>query len=95
MRISEAEKDIIVHAIHNIDTGAVVWLFGSRTDDNKKGGDIDIAVLSNCIGLMEKIKIKNEVTDIIGQQKIDIVCSGDGSDPFFRFAVQKGLKLTE
>jgi len=42
MRIKEHEKNAIVEAVKNTDTNARVWLFGSRADDSKKGGDIDI-----------------------------------------------------
>jgi len=47
MRITEHEKDTIIEAVKNIDPDAKIWLFGSRTDDHKKGGDIDLVVSPN------------------------------------------------
>jgi hypothetical protein len=35
------------------------------------------------------------VTDALGEQKIDVVVSADGTDPFFRLAVGKGIPLDE
>jgi predicted nucleotidyltransferase len=40
MRISGYEKNIILKSINSLDPCAEVYLFGSRTDDSKKGGDI-------------------------------------------------------
>lgn len=54
MRISDNEKRDIVNAISEIDNEASIWLFGSRTDDKKRGGDIDIAVLSKKSELWKK-----------------------------------------
>jgi len=42
MRITVNEKHVIIDAVKNIDPDARLWLFGSRADDSKKGGDIDI-----------------------------------------------------
>jgi len=96
MRITEHEKDTIVEAVKNIDPDAKVWLFGSRTDDSKKGGDIDIAILSENInnGVMQKIQVRRFICDRIGEQKIDIVTSSDGREAFFRLAVEEGIGLT-
>jgi len=33
--------------------------------------------------------------DAIGEQKIDIVVSADGQDPFFRLALERGVRLDE
>jgi predicted nucleotidyltransferase len=95
MRITEHEKETIVEAVKNADSGATVWLFGSRTDDNKKGGDIDIAVLSEKINkeTMKKIQIRRFICNKIGEQKIDIVTSTDGKEAFFRLAVEEGIRL--
>ncbi|GHV56115.1 hypothetical protein AGMMS49579_20300 [Spirochaetia bacterium] len=93
MRINEAEKKVLTEAIQTADSGARVWLFGSRTDDAKKGGDIDIAILSKKIGISERMKIRRSIIDILGEQKIDIVVSADGLEPFFRRAVETGTLL--
>jgi predicted nucleotidyltransferase len=95
MRITEAEKNIITTAVHNADFGAHIWLFGSRVDDAKKGGDIDIAILSEKIKLLERIKIRRNIVDVLGEQKIDIVVSSSGAEPFFRLAVEKGVQIDE
>jgi predicted nucleotidyltransferase len=95
MRISDYEKDSIVNAVSEIDNEASIWLFGSRTDDTKKGGDIDIAVLSQKIGVMEKIRIKISICNKIGEQRIDLLVSDHGSEAFFKSAVENGIKLNE
>ena len=93
MRISEYEKTAIIEAVKNTDPDAHVWLFGSRTDDSKKGGDIDIGILSSKIGVMEEIEIRQKICNKIGEQKIDLVVSKDGQQAFFKHIVIKGVLL--
>ena len=93
MRITQYEKNVIIYAVNEIDATANIWLFGSRNDDNKKGGDIDIGILSQKIDVMEEIKIKQMICDKIGEQKIDIVVSKDGQETFFKHVVANGLLL--
>ena len=95
MRISDDEKNVIVNAVKNIDPDARVWLFGSRADDSKKGGDIDIAVLSEKIDkdAMQKIQVRRFICDRIGEQRIDIVATSDGKEAIFELAVAEGVEL--
>jgi len=93
MRISEHEKNVIVDAVKSADSDAQVWLFGSRTDDRKKGGDIDIGILSSKVAVMEEIAIRRNICDRIGEQKIDIVVSKDGQQAFFKYIVAEGILL--
>ena len=95
MRITENEKNVIIEAVNTADPAAKVWLFGSRTDDNKKGGDIDIAILSEKINkdVMQKIQVRRFICNRIGEQKIDIVTSSEGKEAFFRLAVAEGIEL--
>jgi predicted nucleotidyltransferase len=95
MRITEYQKNMIVEAVVNIDPNAKIWLFGSRVDDSKKGGDIDIAIFSEKIdkNVMQKIQVKRSICDRIGEQKIDIVTTNSGKEPIFRLAVAEGIKL--
>jgi uncharacterized protein len=93
MRITEQEKNAIVDAVKSADLNAKVWLFGSRADDCKKGGDIDIGILSSKVDVMEEIKIRRKIFDTIGEQKIDLVVSKDGEDAFHKYAVTKGILL--
>ena len=95
MRISEHEKSAIIDAVKTVDPTFRLWLFGSRTDDSKKGGDIDIAVLSEKINkeTMQKIQVRRLICSKIGEQKIDIVTSSEGKEAFFRLAVEEGIEL--
>ena len=44
MRISNRIKNIILKSIKNSFGDVDTYLFGSRVDDTKRGGDIDIAI---------------------------------------------------
>jgi len=95
MRITEHQKNAIIDAVKNADPNAKVWLFGSRADDSKKGGDIDIAIFSEIINndIMQKIKVQRFICNRIGEQKIDIVTTNSGKEAIFRLAVEEGIQL--
>ena len=42
MRLTQKEIEIIKNTINRYIKDSKIYLFGSRLDDNKKGGDIDI-----------------------------------------------------
>ena len=93
MRISEEERRTIVDSVTALDPDARVWLFGSRVDDAKRGGDIDIAILSRRIGKREARLVRRAIEDGCGEQGLDIVWSTDGHEAFFRLALEEGLPL--
>ena len=74
MRIDENEIKIIKSTILNYIDDAKIMLFGSRVDDSKKGGDIDIFVQTNHkITLSDEIKILSDL-EINGiERKVDLV----------------------
>ncbi len=47
MRLKSYEISVIKDCIEALDKDARIYLFGSRTDNEKKGGDIDLLVLSH------------------------------------------------
>jgi uncharacterized protein len=95
MRLTEAEKQVLLAAVQRVDPEAEIWLFGSRADDRRRGGDIDLAILSEHICRKERHAIRHEICDQIGEQKIDIVVTADRNDPMFACAVKKGVPLHE
>ena len=93
MRLEDYEIRAIKDAIYKMDSKAAVYLFGSRVDDTKKGGDIDLLVLSQRLDKIDGWTIKDEICDKIGQQKIDIVITNDTDEPFVRIALREGVLL--
>ena len=57
MRLTTAEHQAIRQAITEVDPEATIYLFGSRANDNARGGDIDLLVISRKIRLMDKLTV--------------------------------------
>lgn len=93
MRLSDAERAAIVGAVGARDPAAEVYLFGSRVDDNAKGGDIDILVLSEKINFSGKLDILVDLFKQLGDRKLDIVVAPDRAKPFTRIAISRGVRL--
>lgn len=93
MRIKAEEAAAIKEIVGSYDPGASVYLFGSRADDSKRGGDIDLLVLSKRIGLEEKYQIRRKICDRIGEQKIDLLIAENDSPAFVKMAMEEGVLL--
>ena len=77
-----------------------LWLFGSRVDDKKKGGDIDLYVQTPELDTKkldsQRSKFLLTLYNILGEQKIDIVLHriNDNIDlPIYRVAQKTGVLL--
>lgn len=84
MRLTEEEIQVIRDQILHFDPKASIYLFGSRTNDLKKGGDIDILVISDKIGFTEKTKIRVAIFNKLEEQRLDLVIKKDFNDTFVK-----------
>ena len=76
----------------------VVYLFGSRTDDDAKGGDIDLFVetqLGKKQAVSAQLQFLVSMQKSLGEQKIDVVvCSPDsGNRAIYEEARRTGMLL--
>ena len=75
MRLSKDQIAFFKEFIPKYSFGGEPFLFGSRTDDNQKGGDIDIAILTETKPHHSTIyEFKNLFYKKFGNQKLDIKC---------------------
>ncbi len=95
MRLSPEYIATIKKYFHEFFHEGDVFLFGSRTDDNKKGGDIDLfLVVQNHDNLFEKkIKFLSRIKRDLGEQKIDVVFNVDENRLIEQEARKWGIKL--
>ncbi|MEO1784130.1 nucleotidyltransferase domain-containing protein [Thermodesulfobium sp. 4217-1] len=94
LRLTKEEIDIIEKTIKYYDPTAEVVIFGSRTDMEKKGGDIDILVVSEKIDFDVRRKIRVDLILAFGDRKIDLVVTDkpEKSD-FTKICYKYGVKL--
>ena len=95
MRLDRETANAIEEEILRVVPDAKIYLFGSQVDDTKKGGDIDILVISpEKPSLSDRLKIKTEICKRIGERKIDILFYREGEkDPFFEFIFEKAVEI--
>lgn len=94
IRLATEETKTISDTIYGFDKNAAIFLFGSRTDESKKGGDIDLLIISGKILYNERRKIKLELLKKLGDRKIDlIIADNPDKNTFIQFAYKHGVKL--
>ena len=95
MRLSKHYIDIIKSKFKEFFIDGDIYLFGSRVDDNKKGGDIDLyLVIKDHSNLFKKkLKFLARVKRELGEQKIDIVFNQDQNRLIEQEAIKWGIKL--
>jgi predicted nucleotidyltransferase len=93
MRLSDIERKTIKNSLKEIDPNASVYLFGSRVDDQKKGGDIDLLVFSNKMALDEEIQFQSRLWNVLGEQKIDVIIANTDNKNFVNYVMQEAVLL--
>ncbi len=102
MRLTDYEVKSIKESVKNFfGEAAIVYVFGSRVDDQQKGGDIDLYIIPQDMeGLfMKKMHFLVDLELRIGEQKVDVVLPAFNAkgDPEHRLidsiAKEQGVRL--
>lgn len=95
MRLSQEKIGFLKKEILRIKPDADVYLFGSRTDNNKKGGDIDILIITaHQLTTREKSNLLMQFWNKFGEQRLDLVCFTPESNAAFKqLALLNAIKL--
>ncbi len=99
MRLTESQRQEILRTKTEVfGTDASVFLFGSRTDDTAKGGDIDLLITTGLdmdTARKKKIRFLTTLKRRIGERRIDVVirtpdtCEGS----IHRIAIAEGVPI--
>jgi predicted nucleotidyltransferase len=93
MRLTPQELQAIKTVVGRRDPAARIYLFGSRTDDSRRGGDIDLLILSSILSDCDRRPLRVELFEQLGEQKIDLLIAKNLSRPFIRIAYSQGVLL--
>ena len=95
MRISPSQARAAADIVARQYGGEVsVWLFGSRVDDDRRGGDVDLYV--ECPDdrrhdLMRRLRCRVALSELF-DLKVDLVV-GQGDQPIDRVAKSYGVRI--
>jgi len=99
MRITDEQREYIVNSFLEVFDDAKLYLFGSRVDDEKRGGDIDLLIKLN-IKLSEeerfkKVKEFRKKLYRLPFYKIDIITlsKDENLKPIHKSALKDGIAL--
>jgi hypothetical protein len=99
IRLTDHQVSVIKQAFKDcFQEGDHLWLFGSRADLSKRGGDIDLYVETTQKDITKIVKMRsNFITTlwrIIGEQKIDVVIKYDDTELLiYKIAREEGIQL--
>lgn len=97
MRLTPYQSEIIHQAAQEaFGEGTTVRLFGSRVDEDKRGGDIDLLVAParNDGSIARKVRMSTLLEQRLGERKVDIVIEhAHDTRPIVRLARRTGIAL--
>jgi len=92
MRLSDRMQKLIVDGIRKSFGETEIYLFGSRTDESKRGGDIDIALVSDLNKnefRKKKIQFKKYLFQKGYDLKIDLLQWNENIDALLQDEIKK------
>jgi predicted nucleotidyltransferase len=96
MRVSNAFVKFFKEQVLSVDSGARIFLFGSRAKDQLRGGDIDLLVISDHMTFSQKLDILTQLKIKFGDQKIDLSIyshKNSQADPFVIEVLKEAIEL--
>lgn len=97
MRLTDFEKKTIIELAQKyFGRDTRVYLFGSRVDDNEKGGDIDLFLeTENVTDKSAEMEFLTKYHRLVNERKIDLVVKTPSSiyRPIFDTAKSQGIPL--
>lgn len=96
MRLTKQQTETITQTVTRLaGIGSAIYLFGSRLNDQAKGGDIDLFIESDTqLSLIQRAQIKMELESQLGLP-VDIVSKSRGAvaTPFQIIAQSQSIQL--
>ena len=95
MRLTNSQINMIRNATsQNFGEGTLIWLFGSRLDDSKCGGDVDLYVETMKRNtLMAELRCKIALEGSL-DLSVDLIVKEPGKDkPIYDLAKSQGVRL--
>ena len=92
MRLTNKEINFINKTIKNF-IDCEIYLFGSRTDDNKRGGDIDLYIIPK--GEYNEFELSMKIREILENElylPIDLIFAKDKNREIEKIAL-KGIRI--
>ena len=95
MRINTAQRQSILQATRrSFGLDAKVWLFGSRVDDARRGGDLDLYVeTTRSYPLSTELLCKISIEESLDLHVDLVVNDHRSSKPIFKIAISTGIQL--
>lgn len=98
MRLSSQQIATILQTTYSIaGHDAEVWLYGSRLDPTRKGGDVDLLIESTpAVGLLERARIKNRLEHLL-HLPVDVLAiqAGAPASAFVSIARAQAVRLQD
>ena len=95
MRLTPEQAQAIRERIRiHMGKQARIWLFGSRTNDSRLGGDVDLHVEPETApDLTTRLRCRGELADAL-DLNVDLIVQQPGRDlPIYRIAKSSGVPL--
>lgn len=95
MRLTSTQRDAIIQIVsQHFGENVKVWLFGSRVNDTKRGGDIDLYLESaQEHTLLSELRCKIILEETLGLPVDLIINQHNKNKPIYKIAKQQGILL--
>jgi predicted nucleotidyltransferase len=95
MRINSEQIKTITEITHSVaGADAQVWLYGSRLQDDRRGGDIDLMIQTiSPLSLMDRATIKSRLEFLLNKPVDVLATTLDSTRPFVEIARAQAVRL--